>query len=129
MVLREYMVSLKKARGLTHLDSRNGSLASQTLTRKRGSGDTAIVELCSSIIFPCVMTISSHLHVHPKLGNSTIAVSPDPLFRVRVWLARLQKWLLAQLASGSKPTLPSCCHTRSRALARSPLTLAFLGCL
>ena len=24
-----------------------------------------------------------------------------------------QKWLLAQLASGSKPTLPSCCHTRS----------------
>ena len=32
------------------------------------------------------------------------------------------------LESGSKPTLPSCCHTRSRALARSPLTLAVLGC-
>ena len=37
----------------------------------------------------------------PKTGdilhNSTIAVSPDPLFRVRVWLARLHRrlWLLA----------------------------------
>ena len=41
------------------------------------------------IIFPCV----TPLICPPKTGdiwhNSTIAVSPDPLFRVRVWLARL----------------------------------------
>ena len=94
---------------ITHGNIRNAPARS-------GSADDRLIIItqgCVMIIITCPPKTGYILH------NSTIAVSPDPLFRVRVWLARLA-WMRhstgysdSSTTSLSTTTTPPSTHSTS----------------